>query len=37
MKVSVKQAFDATDEVKFEAALVANAIETRNKQKEYVS
>ena len=37
LKVAVKQVFDAKDEVMFEAALTANAIETRHKQKEYVS
>ena len=37
MKVAVKQAFDATDAVMFEVALVLNAIETQYKQKEYVS
>jgi hypothetical protein len=37
MKVAVKQAFDPVDEIKFEAAIVINAIETQYKQKEYVS
>jgi hypothetical protein len=37
MKVAVKQAFDNIDAVRFEAALVLNAIETQYKQKEYVS
>ena len=37
IKVAVKQIFDTVDEIKFEAALVANAIETQYKQKEYAS
>jgi hypothetical protein len=37
MKVAVKQIFDSVDEVMFEAALLANSIETQDKQKEYVS
>jgi hypothetical protein len=37
MKVAVKQTFDSVDAIMFEAALVANAKETQNKPKEYVS
>ncbi|HTY74726.1 MAG TPA: hypothetical protein VMD05_04090 [Candidatus Nanoarchaeia archaeon] len=37
IKVEVKQIFDPVDEIKFEAALVAYAIETQHKQKEYAS
>ncbi|HLN89778.1 MAG TPA: hypothetical protein VK253_06900 [Candidatus Binatia bacterium] len=37
MKVAVKQAFDNVDAIMFEAALALNAIETRYKQKEYVT
>jgi hypothetical protein len=35
IKVAVKQSFDNVDEIKFEAALAAYAIETQYKQKEY--
>lgn len=37
MNVAVKQTFDNVDEIMFEAALVANAKQTQNKRKEYVS
>ncbi len=37
MKVAVKQTYDPVDEIMFEAALVANAKETKTKQKEYIS
>jgi hypothetical protein len=37
MKIAVKQTYGAVDEIMFEAALVANAKETQNKPKEYVS
>jgi hypothetical protein len=37
MNVAVKQTFDNVDAIMFEAALVANAKQTQNKRKEYVS
>jgi len=37
IKIAVKQTFDNVDSILFEAALTLNAIETRNKQKGYVS
>jgi hypothetical protein len=37
IKIAVKQAFDNVDSIIFEAALTLNAIETRNKQMEYIS
>jgi hypothetical protein len=37
IKVAVKQTFDKVDAIIFEAALVINAIETKNKQKDYLS
>jgi hypothetical protein len=37
IKVAVKQAFDSIDGIIFEAALTLNEIETKYKQKEYVS
>ena len=37
IKVEVKQTFDKIDAIIFEAALTLNDIETRYKQKEYVS
>ena len=37
MKVAVKQEFDKIDAIIFEAALTLNEIETKYKQKEYVS
>jgi hypothetical protein len=37
IKVAVKQGFDSVDAIIFEAALVLNAIETKNKQKDYVT
>ncbi len=37
IRIAVKQAFDDVDSIIFEAALTLNAIETRRKQKEYVS
>jgi hypothetical protein len=37
MNVAVKQNFGVVDAVKFEAVLAANAIETKYKQKEYIS
>jgi hypothetical protein len=37
MKVAVKQTFGDVDAIMFEAALVANAKETQNKRREYVS
>lgn len=36
IKISVKQSFGAVDKIMFEAALTLNAIETQDKQKEYV-
>ncbi|MGE5532877.1 MAG: hypothetical protein ACM3UN_00855 [Bacillota bacterium] len=36
LKVAVKQTFDPVDEIKFEAAILFNARETRYKQKEYI-
>jgi len=35
IKINIKQAFDPVDSILFEAALTLNAIETRDKQKEY--
>ncbi len=37
IKVAVKQEFDTIDAIIFEAALTLNEIETKYKQKEYVS
>jgi hypothetical protein len=37
IKVAVKQGFDNVDAIIFEAALTLNGIETKYKQKEYVS
>jgi hypothetical protein len=37
IKVAVKQGFDTVDAIIFEAALALNEIETKNKQREYVS
>ena len=37
MKVAVKQTYGDIDAIMFEAALVANAKETQNKRREYVS
>ena len=37
IKVTVKQAFSTVDEIKFEAALTAYAIESQYKQKEYAN
>jgi|WetSurMetagenome_2_1015567.scaffolds.fasta_scaffold71066_2 hypothetical protein len=37
IKVEVKQTFDKIDAIIFEAALTLNDIETKYKQKEYVS
>jgi len=37
IKVEVKQGFDRIDAIIFEAALTLNEIETRYKQKDYVS
>jgi len=37
IKIAVNQSFDTVDEIKFEAALAAYAIETKYKQKEYAS
>jgi hypothetical protein len=37
IKVEVKQTFDNIDAIIFEAALALNDIETKYKQKEYVS
>jgi hypothetical protein len=37
IKVEVKQGFDNVDAIIFEAALLLNEIETKYKQKEYVS
>ena len=37
IKVAVKQGFDTVDAIIFEAALTLNGIETKHKQKEYVS
>lgn len=37
IKVAVKQAFDAVDAIIFEVAIVLNAIETKDKQKDYVT
>ncbi len=37
IKVAVKQEFDPIDAIIFEAALTLNEIETKYKQKEYVS
>ncbi len=35
--MAVKQNFDGVDAIIFEAALMLNEIETKNKQKEYIS
>ena len=37
IKVTIKQEFGAIDAIMFEAALTVNEIETKYKQKEYVS
>ena len=37
IKVEVKQGFDKVDAIIFEAALLLNEIETKYKQKEYLS
>lgn len=37
IKILVKQAFGTVDSILFEAALALNAIETRYKQRQYVS
>jgi hypothetical protein len=37
IKVAVKQSFDKVDAIMFEAALTLNEIETKYKQKEYLS
>ena len=37
IKVAVKQEFDSIDVIMFEAALTLNEMETKYKQKEYVS
>jgi hypothetical protein len=37
IKIVVKPSFDNIDEIKFEAALTANSIETKHKQKQYAS
>ncbi len=37
MKVAVKQTYGDVDAIMFEAALIANAKETQNKRKEYIS
>jgi hypothetical protein len=37
MNVTVKQTFTPVDAIMFEAALVANAKETQNKRKQYIS
>jgi hypothetical protein len=37
IKVAIKQEFDTIDAIMFEAALTVNEIETKYKQKEYVS
>jgi len=37
IKVAIKQEFDKIDEILFEAALTLNEIETKYKQKEYVT
>ncbi len=37
IKVAVKQEFDTIDAIIFEAALTLNEIETKYKQKEYIS
>jgi hypothetical protein len=37
IKVAVKQTYETVDAIMFEAALTLNAIETKYKQKEYVS
>jgi hypothetical protein len=37
IKVEVKQGFDNVDAIIFEAALLLNEIETKYKQKEYLS
>jgi hypothetical protein len=37
IKVAVKQSFDNVDAIIFEAALTLNEMETKYKQKEYVS
>ncbi len=36
IKVAVKQEFETVDAIIFEAAITLNAIETKNKQNEYV-
>ena len=33
----MKQSFDSVDAIIFEAALVLNAVETKNEQKDYVT
>jgi hypothetical protein len=37
IKVAVKQGFDKVDAIMFEAALTLNEIETKYKQKEYIT
>lgn len=37
IRLAVKQNFDSIDAIIFEAALTLNEIETKHKQKEYVS
>jgi hypothetical protein len=37
IKVAIKQEFDSIDAIIFEAALTLNEIETKHKQKEYIS
>ncbi len=37
IKVAIKQSFDTVDAIMFEAALTLNEIETKYKQKEYVT
>jgi len=37
IKIMVKQTFGNVDSIMFEAALTLNAIETRNKQQEYIN
>jgi hypothetical protein len=37
IKVAVKQTYESVDAIIFEAALTLNAIETKYKQREYIS
>jgi len=37
IKVAVKQRFDAVDAIIFDAALTLNELETKHKQRDYVS